>query len=511
MASLVTSIVQVGGSTFLSRILGLVRDLVVARVFGADAATDAFFVAFKIPNFMRRLFAEGTFSMALVPVLHTYKEQQGAPAIKGFVDDMAGTLGALLLLITTLGILIAPLLILAFAPGFGADSAQFDLATLMLRLTLPYVFFITLTAFAGGILNTYERFGVPAFTPVFLNIILIACAFWLAPHLTQPILALAWGVLLAGIVQLAFQLPFLRRLGLLPRPRFNLRDPGIRQVFKRMGPAILGVSVGQISLLLNTLLASLLATGSISWLYYSDRLMEFPLGLLAVGLGTVILPRLSRRHAANDPEAFSGTLDWALRLVLLLGVPAAIGLLTLSGPLMATLFHSAEFGATDVAMAARSLMAYALGVIGFTAIKVLVPAYYARHDIKTPVRMAVIALTVGLIGNLVLMVPLGHAGLALGTTLAASVNAGLLLRGLLCEGIYRPLGGWRPLLIKGLTASLVMGTTILLGVGSTADWVVMGAGERIWHLTLWMLIGACVYGVVLGATGIRPRDLLRRD
>lgn len=510
MASLAASLAKVGGNTLLSRILGFVRDLVVARAFGADAGTDAFFVAFKIPNFMRRLFAEGAFSMAFVPVFSAYRETHGFPALKHFVDDIAGTFGVALLLITALGVLGAPALILLFAPGFAHDASQWELATAMLRLTFPYVLFISLTALAGGILNTYERFGIPAFTPVLLNLSLIGCTIGLAPRMEQPIMALAWGVLIAGMVQLAFQLPFLAQLKLLPRPRLNLGDPGIVQVIRRMGPAVFGVSAAQISLLLDTLLASFLTTGSISWLYYSDRLMEFPLGILAATLGTVILPRLSRRHAAHDPESFSETLNWALRWILLLGVPAAVGLLVLAGPLMATLFHSGEFNANDVVMASHSLMAYALGLVGFMGIKVLAPGYYACQEMTTPARIAAIALLVGLGCNLILMVPLGHAGLALGTTIAATLNAGLLLRGLLKDRILRPHAGWIALLAKGLTASLVMGCVVYLGAGDTAHWIAMDSGERIRHLLIWIALGGFVYLGALLALGIRPRHLMAR-
>lgn len=507
MASLVASFAKVGGGTLSSRILGFVRDLTIARVFGADAVTDAFFVAFKIPNFARRLFAEGAFSMALVPVLNDYRERQGLPALKSFVDDLAGTLAAALLLITGLGILAAPLLILAFAPGFGADADQFALATTLLRLTLPYLFFITLAALASALLNTYERFGVPAFTPALLNIVLIGCALWLAPLLETPILALAWGVLVAGLVQLAFQLPFLARLGLLPRPRFKPRDPGVIAVFRRLGPAVLGVSVGQISLLLDTLLASVLVTGSISWLYYSDRLMELPLGLLGVALGTVILPRLSQREAARESERFSDTLDWALRLALLLGLPAAVGLLVLAEPVMATLFLSSEFGAEDVTRAAHSLMAYALGIPAFLAIKVLVPGYYARQDVRTPVRLALIALGVGLVLHLLLMVPLGHAGLALATSLTAALNAVLLLRGLRRSGIYRRHPGWTRLFAQTLPASLGMGLALHWGLGERADWMLADTWTRILELTGWILAGGLVYVTLLLVAGLKPRDL----
>ena len=511
MASLAASIAKVGGNTLLSRVLGFVRDLVVARLFGADAGTDAFFVAFKIPNFMRRLFAEGAFSMAFVPVLSEYKDKHGFAALKAYVDAVAGTLGVALFLVTLLGVVGAPLLILLFAPGFVNEPEQWALGTEMLRLTFPYLLFISLTAFAGGILNTYERFGVPAFTPVLLNITLILCAVYLAPRMAEPIVALAWGVFIAGIVQLLFQIPFLRQLGLLPRPRLVMRDPGVRKTLKLMAPALLGVSVAQISLLIDTLLASFLATGSISWLYYSDRLMEFPLGILAVALATVILPRLSQRHVADDPAAFSRTLDWALRWVLLLGVPAAVGLVMLSGPLIATLFLSGVFGAHDVTMAARSLMAYGLGLVAFMAIKVLAPGYYARQDMRTPVRIAVIALAVNLILSLALMAPLGHAGLALATTIGATANAALLLQGLLRDGILRPRHGWIRLGLQALIANLALGLVVHLGAGATLEWIELGLDERIIRLLACIGAGAAVYAGVLLALGLRPRHLALHD
>jgi putative peptidoglycan lipid II flippase len=460
---------------------------------------------------MRRLFAEGAFSMAFVPVLNEYKEKRGFEALKHYIDAVAGTLGAVLLLVTILGILGAPILILIFAPGFADEPSQRELAVEMLRLTFPYLLFISLTAFAGGILNTYERFGIPAFTPVFLNLSLILCAIYLAPLMERPIVALAWGVFIAGVVQLAFQIPFLAQLKLLPRPRLATKDPGVRRTVKLMVPALFGVSVGQISLLLDTLLASFLVTGSITWLYYSDRLMEFPLGILAVALATVILPRLSQRHAADDPVAFSFTLDWALRWVLLLGVPCAVGLLVLAGPLLATLFYSGEFGAQDVEMARLSLMAFAIGLVGFMAIKVLAPGYYARQDMKTPVRIAVIALVVNMIMNVALMFPFGHAGLASATTIAATTNASLLLRGLLKEGIFRPKRIWIGFLIKALIANLLMGVVMFIGAGTTADWIAMDLSERIWRLLMWILTGATVYAVALLALGIRPRHFMGRD
>lgn len=508
MASLTASIAKVGSNTLLSRILGFIRDLVVARVFGADGGTDAFFIAFKIPNFMRRLFAEGAFSMAFVPVLTEYKEQRGSHELKRFVDDVAGTMGAVLLAVTVIGVLSAPVLVYLFAPGFTGDAEQLDLTTEMLRLTFPYLLFISLTAFAGGILNTYERFGVPAFSPVLLNISLISCALWLAPQIDRPIVALAWGVLIAGVAQLLFQFPFLARLKLLPLPRWNPSDEGVRRIIKLMAPALFGVSLTQISLLLDTLLASFLMAGSISWLYYSDRLMEFPLGILGVALGTVILPQLSQKHAAAAPEAYSSTIDWALRWVLLLGVPATVGLFLLAGPILAALFYSGEFTAEDVTMAERSLMAYSIGLVAFMGIKVLAPGFYARQDMRTPIRIAFIALITNMVFNLLLMFPFGHAGLALATSIAASVNALLLMRGLMTQGIYWPARGWAVLFARGLGACLVMGVVLYIGAGSTDQWLALGSADRILQLVGLITAGAAVYGVSLLALGVRPRHFL---
>jgi putative peptidoglycan lipid II flippase len=502
---LVKSIATVGGNTFLSRILGFIRDLVLARVFGADAGTDAFFVAFKIPNFMRRLFAEGAFSLAFVPVLSEYKERRSRAELKRFVDDVAGTLGMVLLGVTVVGVLGAPWVVMLFAPGFIDEPDRLQLAADMLRLTFPYLILISLTAFAGGILNTFQRFGIPAFTPVLLNISLISCALWLSPLFERPIMALAWGVLIAGILQLLFQLPFLGHLGLLPRPQFAPRDEGVRRIIKLMIPALFGVSVTQLNLLLDTLIASFLAAGSISWLYYSDRLMEFPLGILGVALGTVILPNLSKKHAKADAAAFSRTLDWALRWVLLFGLPAAVGLFVLAGPMMATLFYSDSFDAEDVVMATRSLWAYSLGLVAFMAIKVLAPGFYARQDTRTPVRIAVIAMFTNMGLNIALMFPLAHAGLALATALSACLNAGLLLRGLLREGVYRPSTGWPGLLLRGVVASALMGAVIWVGTGDTTSWLMTGTWERVGRLLLWVAVGAAVYLSILLLGGVRSR------
>jgi len=508
VTSLSASAVKVGGNTLLSRLLGFARDLIIARLFGADSGTDAFFVAFKVPNLMRRLFAEGAFAMAFVPVLNEQRKRHDRAGLKAFVDGVAGTFGAILLLITALGIVAAPLLVLLVAPGFAQDAGQAALTAELLRLTLPYLLFIGLTAFAGGILNTYGRFGVPAFTPVLLNLSLILCAVLLAPLLQRPILALAWGVLIGGIAQLAFQIPYLARLGMLPRPRFRPRDPGVRRMLRLITPALLGVSVTQLSLLIDTLLASFLTTGSISWLYYSDRLMEFPLGILGVALGTVILPRLSRKHAASSPRAFSSTLDWALRWVLMLGLPASLGLFTLAGPIIATLFHSGAFTAHDVLMAERSLMAYALGLAAFIGVKVLIPGFYGRHDVKTPVRIAALAMATNLVLSLILMWPLGHAGLALATIIAALLNAALLLHSLLRQGIYRPLPGWGLLLARCLMACGVMVALLWLASGPTSGWLGLSGVEGALRLSLLLLLGAGSYAATALVLGVRPRHLM---
>ncbi len=511
LASLLKSLTKVGSNTLLSRLLGFARDLVLAHVFGADAKTDAFFVAFKIPNFWRRLFAEGSFSVAFIPILAEYKGKRSFPELKQLVDHVAGTLGGILLIVTLIGVLGAPLLVMLFAPGFIGTEGKLELAADMLRLTFPYLLFISLTAFAGGILNTYGRFGVSAFTPVLLNVVLIVSALWLSPLMTEPITALAWGVLIAGILQFAFQLPFLQQLKLLPRFRFAPKDEGVRRIMKLMLPAIFGVSVTQINLLLDVLIASFLQEGSISWLYYSDRLMEFPLGILGIALATVILPSLSHKHAAESTEGFSQTLNWALRWVLLLGLPAAVGLLLLAGPMIATLFQSAVFDATDVAMSQRSLMAYSLGLVPFILIKVLAPGYYARQDTKTPVKIAVISMVTNMVLNIILVFPLAHAGLALATTLSACLNATLLFRGLRREGVYHPESDWGWLILRGLVASVAMGLLLYWGVGSLDSWLGTSIWERALALLGWVLAGGAIYFIVLYLLGIRRNHFLAHE
>ncbi len=499
----------VSSMTMISRILGFIRDMLFARIFGVDSGTDAFFVAFKIPNFLRRLFAEGAFAQAFVPVLSDYKEQGGKEALKCFIDRTAGTLALVLMLVTIIGMVAAPVLITVFAPGFLWESKQYDLAVQMLRITFPYLFFISSVAFAGGILNSHGKFAVPAFTPVFLNLCMIAAAIWLAPLMRDPVMALAWGVFAAGVVQLMFQFPALMRLGLMPRLRFGFSDDGVKRIMKLMLPAIFGVSVTQINLLLDTLIASFLAAGSISWLYYSDRLVEFPLGVFGIALATVILPNLSKNHAANDPVAFSKSLDWGLRLVLLIAVPASVGLLLLAEPMLSTLFQYDEFGSNDVKLAGKSLMAYSVGLLGFILVKVLVPGFTSRKDTKTPVRFGVYAMIANMGMNVALVFPLAHAGLALATSLGAFFNASLLLGKLLKEKIYKPGKNWRIFILRIILANEVMAVFLYRFVDARL-WLDWAASERIINLALWIGLGALVYAVSLLITGFRVRHLSGR-
>lgn len=507
--ALTRSLVKVGGNTLVSRVIGFIRDLVLAQVFGANGHTDAFFVAFKIPNFLRRLFAEGAFATAFVPVLTEYKVKRDFAELKQLVDTVGGTLGAVLLVVSVLGVILAPLLVLVFAPGFAGTEGKQDLAAQMLRLTFPYLLFISLTAFAGGILNAYNRFAIPAFTPVLLNLCLIAAALWLAPRMEEPIIALAWGVLVAGVAQLTFQLPFLNKLKLLPKPRVDFQDPGVKRILKLMLPALFGISVTQINLLIDTLIASFLVSGSISWLYYSDRLMEFPVGILGAALGTVILPSLSHRHAEASSKGFSQAMDWGLRWVLLLGLPACLGLMVMAKPIIATLFQSAVFSAHDVEMASYSLITYSVGLMAFIAIKVLAPGFYARQDTKTPVKIAVKAMVANMVLNLLFMYPLKHAGLALATSLAAWLNAGLLYHSLRAQGVFVPVPGWKQRMLRTAGATTVLVLVLFFGSQFVGDWLTLARSQKIFALLLLLLGGASCYFVTLFLLGVRKRDFLQ--
>lgn len=501
------SLFTVSSMTLLSRILGFVRDMVIARLFGAGMGADAFFVAFKIPNFFRRLFAEGAFSQAFVPVLAEAKEKHGQARVQQLVDAISFRLLAVLVVFVGLGMVFSEQVTWLFAPGFAKEGEKFQLTAEMLRLTFPYLLLISLVALSSAILNTYNRFAVPAFTPVLLNLTLMGAALGLSHYFQPPILALAWGVLLAGIVQLAFHLPFLWRLGLLPKPR-PIPDPGVDEVKSLMLPALFGVSVAQINLLIDTVLASFLQTGSVSWLYYSDRLMEFPLGVFGIALATVVLPGLSKKVAVEDWHGFRQDLDQALRLIWLIGVPATVGLALLAGPLLTTLFHYGAFTDTDVLQAQKSLMAYSLGLTGFILVKVLAPAFYAMKEMKLPVRAAVIALVANTVLNLILIWPLAHAGLALATSLSAFVNAGLLYWFLTRKmAKFASLPGWARRVFQGVLALLAMAAWLLWATPELNTWLQASAFMRVLWLGGLVLSAVAVYGVVLWAAGWRFADV----
>jgi putative peptidoglycan lipid II flippase len=498
----------VSSMTFLSRILGFVRDIVIARLFGAGVGTDVFFVAFKIPNFLRRLFAEGAFSQAFIPVLAEYRER-GDSDLKGLIASTSGTLAGILFIITAIGVITAPIIIMVFAPGFIDQPEKLNLAGDLLAITFPYLFFISLTALAGSILNSFGKFAVPAFTPVFLNIALIASAIWLSPYLDKPVTALAWGVFIGGLVQLLFQIPFLIGINQLPRPRWDRQNSGVKKIFTLMIPALFGVSVSQINLLLDTLLASFLVTGSISWLYYSDRLVEFPLGVFGIALATVILPNLSKKHASDSAIAFSNTIDWALRWVFIIATPAAIGLVYLAEPLLITLFQYGEFTAEHAHQASLSLMAYGLGLLPFIFIKVLAPGYYARQDTKTPVKIGIIAMAVNMVLNVILMLQFAHVGLALATALSAGLNATLLYRGLRKIDVYQPTHGWASFALKLLLPNLGLFLILILLSPDSAIWLSCDVWQRSGMLMGIITAAAITYFILLHLMGIKIKQLLR--
>ncbi len=492
--------------TMLSRLLGFARDVILAQIFGAGPGFDAFVVAFKIPNFLRRLFGEGAFSQAFVPVLAEYKEKKTPEEMQAFIDGIAGQLGAATLLVVLLAEIFTPILVLVFAPGFVNDPHRLHIAQHMLHLTFPYLFFIALTAFAGACLNTMGNFAVPALTPILLNVSMIIAALWFSPHTKMPIYALGWGVILAGVAQLAIQIPFLSKVGMLARPRLNWKNQGVQRVLKLMVPALFGVSVAQISLMIDNFFGSFLPAGSISWLYYSDRLTYLPLGVFGVALATVVLPQLSRQHAKGTTEQFSVTIDWSIRCVLLIGVPAAIGLFALAGPLLATLIHRGQFGVRDVYMTERSLMAFSVGLPGFMLIKVLASAFYSRQNIKTPVKIAAVALLINLALNLALIKPLAHAGLALATSLASLCNAGMLLALLVREAVYVPAAGWGKFVLRGAIGSGAMLALLWYFSAPLATWLAWTGWQRVWHLFALIFAAIIIYFLGLYISGMRTSD-----
>jgi len=508
--NLLKALAAVSSMTLLSRILGFVRDALIARVFGAGMVTDAFFVAFKIPNLLRRLFAEGAFSQAFVPILAEYKNRKGHDATQTLVNQVGTALTLVLVAVALLGVVGAPWVAYVSAPGFRADPDKFSLTVSLLRITFPYIIFISLVALAAGILNTHSKFSVPAFAPVLLNVAMIVATLWLAPYFDPPVLALGWGVALGGVLQLAWMLPHLLKIRMLPRPTLRFDDPGLKRVLKLMAPATLGVSVAQISLLINTIFASFLATGSVSWLYYADRLMEFPTGMLGVALGTILLPSLAKHYADDSPAEYSRLLDWGLRLTLLLALPAAAALAVLAVPLIATLFHYGAFNAQDVGMTQQALIAYSLGLVGLILVKVLAPGFYARQNIRTPVKIAITTLIATQLMNLAFIIPLGHAGLALSIGLGACLNASLLLHKLKKHQIYQPQPGWPGYFMRVMLAVALMAAMLYFAMGESQWWLAAGFFDRMVRLSLLVGGGIVLYFAALGLMGFRPRQFARR-
>lgn len=512
--NLLRALATVSGMTLLSRTLGFVRDFVIARAFGAGMATDAFFVAFKLPNLLRRMFAEGAFSQAFVPILGEYKNKRSEEETRTLVDHVASLLSMVLFAVTAIGIAAAPLLVWISAPGFSADAGKFELTVTLTRITFPYILFMSLVALAGGLLNSWSRFALPAFTPVLLNIAFIAMALFAAPYFDPPVLALAWAVFIGGLLQMAIQIPALKKIAMLPRPTLNWRaawaDPGVRRIATLMGPALIGVSVSQVSLLINTIFASFLTTGSVSWLYYADRLMEFPSGMLGAALGTILLPSLSRYHASENHVEYGKLLDWGLRLTLLLAAPAAVGLAILAVPLISTLFFHGAFSAEDVFRTREALVAYTIGLTGLILVKVLAPGFYARQNVRTPVRIALISLAATQVMNLAFIGWIGHAGLALSIGLAACLNAAMLYRGLRRMDIYQPQPGWPAFIAKLFLALLVMAGVLWFGMGSEAGWLQAGFLARSIHLAWLVPLGATAYFATLWLLGFRLGDFKRR-
>jgi putative peptidoglycan lipid II flippase len=507
---LIKSTLVTGSMTLVSRISGLVRDVVLASFIGASAtvAADAFYVAFRIPNFFRRIFGEGAFSQSFVPVLSEYRSRDDAAAIRLFISHMSASLGLVLLAIVAAGMYFSSGVVTVLAPGFLDEPDKFAVTVTMLQITFPYLLFISLVAMSAGIMNAYHQFAVPAITPVLLNLCMIAAALVLAPLMDGSAVALAWGVFAAGIVQLLFQFPALKKMGMLTAPKPDWKDPGVRQVGKLMIPAIIGSSVAQINLLINTVLASFLVTGSVSWLYYSDRLMEFPLGIFGIALATVILPALSDTHHNRSPKEFSILLDWGLRWCVLIGLPASVALIILAEPLVATLFQYGAFTAYDVEMAGKSLVAFSVGLPGLILVKVLAPGFFARQDTRTPAKVAVISVSVNIVMSLLLFKPMAHVGLALAISIAAYVNSGLLFWYLRREKVFQPLPGWTPYIAKVLLACAVMGGLLFTFGGDAEIWVEAGLIERITRLFILVVAGIASFFTVVLITRIPVKEML---
>ncbi len=508
--NLLRALLTVSSLTLVSRILGYLRDFVIARAFGAGLATDAFFVAFRIPNLLRRLFAEGAFSQAFVPVLAQTKNTHSPEETKSLIDGVATLLFVALVVVAAIGMLAAPLVVYVTAPGFAAEPDKFALTATMLRITFPYIVFISLVALCAGILNTWNRFSVPAITPTLLNVAFIAGALGFADFFERPVMVLAWAVFAGGLLQLGFQVPFLWKMNLLPRWRFDFHHAGVRRILKLMAPAAFGVSISQLSMLINTIFASFLVSGSVSWLYYADRLMEFPAGVLGVALGTILLPSLSKYHADANQAEYSRLLDWGLRLTILLAVPGAVALAVLALPLIASLFEYGRFGAEDAFMVRRALVAYSIGLIGMILVKILAPGFYARQNIVTPVKIGIFTLVATQLMNLAFIVPLRHAGLALAIGLGACLNAYLLFFNLRKKGIYAPQPGWPAFVLKIAASVAAMAIVLYSTMGEASWWLAASWRLKLPALGGLVVLGAAVYGACLFAFGFRVRDFSRK-
>ncbi len=504
----------VSAMTLISRVLGLVRDVVVANLMGAGASADVFFFANKIPNFLRRLFAEGAFSQAFVPVLTENHAQGDMDKTRELIARAAGTLGVIVSIVTVLGVLGSGVVTALFGFGWfldwmhgGPAAEKFELASLMLKITFPYLWFITFVALSGAILNTLGKFAVSSFTPVFLNVMIILAAWFISPQMSQPEIGLAIGVFLGGLVQFLFQIPFLIKAGVMVKPKWGWRDPGVVKIRTLMIPALFGVSVSQINLLFDTFIASFLQTGSISWLYYSDRLLEFPLGLFGIAIATVILPALSRKHVDSQSEGFAHTMDWGVRMVTLLGIPAMLGLMALAKPMLMVLFMRGEFSPQDVHQASLSLLAYASGLLNFMLIKVLAPGYYSRQDTKTPVKYGIIAMVTNMVFNAIFAYFYGYVGLAIATALSAFVNMALLYRGLHIAGVYQITKRTVFFIIRLVIAGAAMVAAILWQLEDMSVWLEWSFAHRSGMLGMLIGLGAAVYLSVLFLTGVRLKDL----
>jgi len=508
--NLLRALLTVSSLTTVSRILGYARDFFIARAFGAGLYTDAFFVAFRIPNLLRRLFAEGAFSQAFVPILAEHKNREGIDATRALIDRVATLLFLALVATAALGVALAPLIAWLSAPGFAADPGKLAVTERMLRITFPYIAFISLVALASGVLNTWNRFSVPALTPAFLNVSFIVGAAFFARDFDPPAMVLAWAVFFGGALQLAFQVPFLVRLGLFPRWRLDFSHPGVRRILALMLPAAFGVSVSQISLLINTIFASFLPSGSVSWLYYADRLMEFPAGVLGVAVGTVLLPSLSKYHADADHAEYAKLLDWGLRITVLLAVPAAAALAVLALPLAATLFKYGRFTAADVWMTQDALVAYSIGLVGMILVKILAPGFYARQDVVTPVKVGIATLLATQAMNFAFIGPLRHAGLALAIGLGACLNASILFFVLEKQKIYVPQPGWPLFLLKVAAAVGFMAVVLFSTMGEASWWLHSGWQRKVAAMSGLVVLGAVSYALCLLALGFRPRELSRK-